>query len=125
MFCLLAIVVFSCTKEDAGVEDQLTGKWMLQDKTVDDAQIELTDCEKMNTIEFRENNFCLLYDACNDVTTNSGWNYKYGMLNISEHLPAAYYIEQIDVNTLKMKRNDINSEGNLQVTVLTWLKETD
>jgi hypothetical protein len=44
------------------------------------------------------------------------------MLNVSEILPAAFYIEQLDETILKIKRNDISAEGNLQVTVLTYIK---
>lgn len=100
----------------------MIGLWTLHDKTVGNQPVALTDCELQNTIEFQVNNFCLLHDACSDKTINSGWNYKYEMLNISEHLPAAYYIDQLDENTLKIRRKDISSTGGLEITVLTFLK---
>ncbi|TSA37630.1 MAG: hypothetical protein D4R64_05395 [Porphyromonadaceae bacterium] len=121
--CILTLVAFSCNKEDPGIADQLIGKWTLTDKTVGNDPVILSDCEKRSTIEFQVNNFCLLYDACTGDTTNSGWNYKYEMLNISVHLPAAYYIEQLDNTDLKVRRNDISPSGDLQVTVLSYSKE--
>ncbi|MFA5815775.1 MAG: hypothetical protein WC865_09180 [Bacteroidales bacterium] len=122
-FCLLTLVAFSCKKEDESIEDLLIDKWTLTDKTVDNIPVTLSDCEKQSSIEFQVNNFCLLYDACTDITINSGWNYKYEMLNISEYLPVAFYIEQLDKTSLKVRRNDISPVGNLQVTVLSYLKE--
>lgn len=119
---MLAIVSLSCKKEDAGIEDQIIGKWVLTEKTVDNAPAMLSDCEKQSTIEFQVYNICLLYDGCTDKTTNSGWNYKDGMLNISKHLPAAYYIEQLDNASLKIRRNDISPSGTLQKTILLYVK---
>lgn len=120
--CVLAFIAFSCKKADVSVEDQLIGKWILTEKTVDNISVTLSECEQQNRIEFQVNNFCLLYNACTDITTNSGWNYKYEMLNISEILPAAFHIDLLDTTSLKIRRNDISPEGNLQVTVLTYLK---
>jgi hypothetical protein len=124
-FCALVLLPLSCKKESASTEDLILGKWTLTEKTVDQVPVILSDCEKLNTIEFRLNNFCLLYDGCAADSVNSGWDYKYGMLNISKQLPAAYYIEQLDGTSLKIRRNDIAAEGNLQVTVLSWLKKLD
>ena len=120
--CLLALSVFSCKKDSPAIEDQLIGKWKLTEKTSGNIPVVLTDCEKQNSIEFQANNFCLLFDSCSDATINSGWNYKYEMLNISEHLPAAYYIVQLDATTLKIRRNDISADGSLLVTLLTYVK---
>jgi hypothetical protein len=119
---VLIFVAFSCKKADVNTEDQLIAKWMLTDKTVDNNPVLLNDCEKRSSLEFQASNFCLLYDACADATTNSGWNYKYEMLNISELLPAAFYIEQVDNSVLKLRRKDISPEGKLQVTVLSYVK---
>ena len=121
-FSALAIVAFSCKKDNVSIEDQLINNWILTEKTVGGAPFTLIDCEKKSSIDFQANNFCLLYNACTNETTNSGWNYKSGMLNVSEILPAAFYIEQLDDTILKIKRNDISADGNLQVTVLTYTK---
>lgn len=120
--CMLTAAMFSCTKEEAGIEDQITGKWKLTEKTVGEVPVVLSDCEKLNTIEFQLNNFCLIYDGCKEDTTNSGWNYKYEMLNISVQLPAAYYIDQLDEALLKIRRKDISPTGELLVTVLSYSK---
>lgn len=119
---VLSLAAFSCKKDNVSIEDQLIKKWILTEQTVGGAPFTLSDCEKKSSIEFQPNNFCLLYNACTNETTNSGWNYKSGMLNVSEILPAAFYIEQLDETILKIKRNDISAEGNLQVTVLTYTK---
>lgn len=120
--CVLVFAAFSCEKDATSIEDQLIGKWKLSEKTVGSVPVVLSDCEKSSTVEFRVNNSCLLYNACTDDSTNSGWNYKYEMLNISEHLPAAYYIQQLDNTALIVKRKDIVANGELQVTVLSYLK---
>jgi hypothetical protein len=120
-WCMLTAAAFSCQKEEAGIEDQLIGKWTLTDKTVAGVPVILTDCEKLSAIEFR-NNSCLLLDGCAGDTANSGWNYKYGMLNLSVHLPAAYYIDQLDETVLQLSRKDISQEGQLQVTLLSYRK---
>jgi hypothetical protein len=122
---MLAFFAISCNKDSISIEDQLIGKWILTDKTVSDIPAILSECEKLSTIEFRGNNYCLLYDACADDTTHSGWNYKYEMLNISEHLPAAYYIDQLDDTSLIVSRKDISSAGDLEVTVLSYVKKTE
>jgi len=124
-FCMLTAAIFSCTRENPGVEDQLTGIWKLTGKTTGNIPDSLSDCEKQSTIEFRVNNTCLLYNACTGDTIHSGWDYKYEMLNISQHLPAAYYIEQLDGTVLTIRRNDISSVGELQSTVLSYLKEPE
>lgn len=119
---LLLTTVFSCTKEDDNTEAMLIGTWTLTEKTLDNTPVVLSDCEKLSYIEIREKNICILYDDCLSKTTNSGWNYKSAMLNISEYLPAAFYIEQLDNSSLVLKRNDISTEGNLQVTILFYSK---
>lgn len=122
-FCLLFITIFSCTKEDDNTEVLLIGTWTLTEKTLDNVPVVLSDCEKLSYIEIRDKNICLLYDNCLGKTTNSGWSYKSAMLNISEYLPAAFYIEHLDQTSLKLKRNDISTEGILQVTILSYSKE--
>jgi len=119
-FCLLALAVFSCKKEDNNIESQLIGKWILVDKMVDNSPVTLSDCEKLSTIELQANNICLLYDACGNKKINSGWNFKDDMLNISEYLPVAFYIEQLDNASLKIRRSDIAPQGSLQVTILGY-----
>ena len=121
-FLLLILFAGACTKEEAGMEEQLIGLWTLTGKTVDDVAVSLTDCEKLSTIEFQENNFCILYDACAEDSLNSGWSFKYDMLNIAELLPVAYYIDVITENSLVIKRNDITSEGKLQLTIQSYVK---
>lgn len=124
-FCLLALAVFSCKKEDNNTESLLIGKWILVDKMVDNSAVSLSDCEKLSTITFQADNICYLYNACANKTTNSGWSYKDGMLNISEYLPAAFYIDQLDNASLKIRRSDISPQGNLQVTILGYSKKTE
>jgi hypothetical protein len=120
--CLLLITVFSCTKEDDNTETLLVGTWALTEKTIDAAPVVLSDCEEQSYIDIREKNICLLYDDCLSKATNSGWSYKSAMLNISEYLPAAFYIDHLDNSTLRLKRNDISTDGNLQVTILSYSK---
>jgi len=121
-FCLLALVVYSCKKDDDNTESALIGKWILVDKMVDNSTVVLTDCEKLSTITFEADNISYLFDACGNKTINSGWNYKDGMLDISDYLPVAFYIEQLDNTTLKIRRNDISPQGSLQVTILGYSK---
>jgi hypothetical protein len=78
-----------------------------------------------SSIEFKANNLCIIYDACSEKSTHTGWNYKYSMLNISAHLPAAYYIEQLDDSALRIRRNDISQAGILQVTVSAYSRGID
>ena len=120
--CILTLVTFSCKKSEVSTEDLLISTWTLTDKTIDNIPVTLSDCEKQSSIEFQVNNFCLLYNACSKETINSGWNYKYEMLNISEYLPAAFYIQQLDNASLKLMRKDISTLGSLQVTVLSYVK---
>jgi Lipocalin-like domain len=120
--CLFTLMVFSCKKEDDNTESALIGKWILVDKMVDNSAVALTDCEKQSTITFQADNISYLFDACANKTTNSGWNYKDGMLDISDYLPVAFYIEQLDNTSLKIRRNDISPQGNLQVTILGYAK---
>jgi len=119
---LLVLASISCAKDESGIGDQLTGHWKLTAKSIDNVPVTLSECEKQSAIIFQVNNICLLIDGCTNDTTNSGWNYKYDMLNISQHLPAAYYVDQVDETTLNIRRNDISPEGNLQVTLLSYLK---
>ena len=123
--CLLILLVFSCKKEEENLEIQLTGKWSLTEKSVDNIPVTLSACEKESYLDLQEKNQCVIYNACSDESINSGWNYKDEMLNISEYLPAAFYIEQLDNTSLKLKRNDISSEGNLQVTFLQYSKNPE
>jgi len=120
--CLFTLAVYSCKKEDDNTESALIGKWILVDKMVDNSSVALTDCEKLSTITFQADNISYLLNACANKTTNSGWNYKDGMLDISEYLPVAFYIEQLDNTTLKIRRNDISPQGSLQVTILGYSK---
>lgn len=122
MICALTFAAFSCTKEDVSIEDQLIGKWTLTERTVGNVPDTLSECEMTSRIELQLNNACLLVDGCTGDTTHSGWNYKYEMLNISYLLPAAFYIEQLDNAALKIKRNDISSSGELQITILSYTK---
>ena len=121
-FLLVFLTITACSKEEESIEDQLLGVWALSAKTIDNETVSLTDCEKLSTIEFQENNFCLLYDGCMETSINSGWNYKYDMLNIAVYLPVAFYVEKLDKSTLTIKSNDITSEGNLQVTIMSYNK---
>lgn len=118
----LFLITSSCQKEEISMEDQLIGKWKLTNATIDGTAVVLSDCEKEETIDLQASNICRLYDSCSDVTTNSGWNYKSGMLNISEYLPAAFYIELVDKTSLRISRKDITAEGNLQQTILDYVK---
>jgi hypothetical protein len=120
--CLFTLAVYSCKKEDDNTESALIGKWILVDKMVDNSAVALTDCEKQSTITFQADNISYLFDACANKTTNSGWNYKDGMLDISDYLPVAFYIEQLDNTSLKIRRNDISPQGSLQVTILGYAK---
>ena len=124
-FSLLSFAVFSCEKDDENIDIQLVGKWKLSEKIVDNSTAALSDCEKQSTLELKEKNLCLLYDACNDLSINSGWSYKFDMLNISEYLPVAFYVDQVDKSSLMLRRNDISPEGNLQVTVLKYTRTTE
>ncbi|MBE0654086.1 MAG: lipocalin family protein [Bacteroidales bacterium] len=121
-FFLAILTITACSKEEESMEDQLLGVWALSAKTIDNTPVSLTDCEKLSTIEFQEKNFCILYDGCVETSVNSGWNYKYDMLNIAEYLPVAFYVEKLDKSTLTIKSNDITSEGNLQVTIMSYNK---
>jgi hypothetical protein len=125
LLCLLTITVFSCTKDDTGTEELLVGKWVLTARSVDDLPNTLTECELKSDMEFRANSICVLFDACTVKSVNSGWSYRYGMLNISQHLPAAYYIDQLDESVLRIRRNDITAAGILQVTVLTYSRAVE
>ena len=120
---LLMFFAMACTEEETGVEDQLIGSWKLSSKTVDDATVTLSDCEKESIVELQDYNFCLMIDGCTQDTVYSGWNYTYEMLNISVLLPAAFYIEQVDATSLVIKRNDITAEGELQETILSYTKK--
>ncbi len=119
---LLVFFVAACTEEDVGMEGQLTGTWKLSSKTVDEMAVVLSECEKQNILELQDYNFCLMIDGCTQDTVFSGWNYTYDMLSISVLLPAAFYVEQIDATSLVLKRNDITSEGELQETTLSYLR---
>ncbi len=122
---LLALLAFACDKDDeAGVEDLLPGIWMLSEKVIDGQAVTLSDCEKQSTIEFFSHNICVLYDACEDTSVNSGWSYTYEMLNISVHLPAAYYVEHIDNSSLRISRYDITDEGGLQSTLFSYNRQS-
>jgi len=44
------------------------------------------------------------------------------MLNIAALLPAGYYVEQIDESSLVMKRKDLTDAGDLQETVLSYIR---
>lgn len=123
IFLTLILLTAACTDEEIGIEDQLIGIWTLSEKTVDDVPVSLSDCEKLSTIEFQEYNFCILYDACAGDSINSGWSYRYEMLNIAELLPVAFYINEITDNALVIKRNDITSQGELQSTIQSYLKK--
>ena len=123
IFSLLILAAQACQKDDPGIEESLAGIWTLSEKTVDSEPVTLPECELQGTIEFRADNICLLYDACTGKTTNSGWDYKYGMLNISEHLPAAWYIDELDEGSLKIRRKDISQTGLLETTVLVYIKK--
>jgi len=119
---LLLFLSCSCT-EEPGIDQELFGVWALSEQTVDGSSIVLSACEKLSTIEFQEDNFCILFDACTGDSVFSGWNYNYEMINIAELLPAAFYIESLDANSLVIKRNDITLEGDLQETVLSYSKK--
>jgi len=119
----LAAMLMSCTKETTGPETEILGLWLLTERTTNNTPDSLSACELLSTIEFRENSMCVLFDACAESQSNSGWNYKNEMLNISKHLPAAYYIDQLDAASLKIRRNDIGNDGALMVTVLTYTRQ--
>lgn len=120
---LLAAGLVSCEKETTGPETEILGLWLLTERTMNNAPDSLSACELLNTLEFRENNMCVIYDACAESQTNSGWNFKFDMLNISRHLPAAYYIDQLDTASLTIRRNDIGNDGELMVTVLVYTRQ--
>lgn len=122
LFILLLFLSFSCT-EEPGLDQDLLGVWVLSGQTIDGSAITLSDCEKQSTIEFQEENFCILFDGCAGDSVFSGWNYNYEMINVAELLPAAFYIESLDAVSLVMKRNDITPEGNLQETILSYSKK--
>lgn len=124
-FSFFLFAVFSCEKEEENIDIQLVGKWKLSEKIIGGSVAALSECEKQSTIELKEKNLCLLYDACNDLSVNSGWSYKSDMLNISEYLPAAFYVDQLDKSSMTLRRNDISPEGNLQVTVLKYNRTTE
>ncbi len=121
---LFFLIVSACSKEEPDrVDDLLIGLWMLSEKTVDSEPIILDDCEKQSSLEFHENNLVTIYDACNETSINSGWIYRYDMLNIAVHLPAGYYIDHLDNTTLKISRYDLSTGGDRLVTTLTYLKQ--
>ncbi len=124
-FSFLLFAVFSCEEEEEKLDIQLVGKWKLSEKIVGSSVAALSECEMQSTVELKEKNLCTLYDACNDLSINSGWSYKSDMLNISEYLPAAFYVDQVDKTTLTLRRKDISSEGTLQVTVLKYIRSTE
>jgi len=122
VFFLILFLSFSCTKEP-GVDQDLIGVWALSEQSLDGSAIALSACEKLSTIEFQENNFCILFDGCTNDSVFSGWNYNYEMINIAELLPAAFYIESLDAASLVIKRNDITQDGNLQEIILSYSKK--
>lgn len=122
LLCLATFAALSCAREVAGTEDLLVGKWILAERTVDNVRDSLSECQLLSGIEFKADNICILVDACTTKSVNSGWSYRYGMLNVSYDLPAAYYIEQLDGSSLRLRRNDITAAGLLQVTVITYSK---
>lgn len=119
LFMLFAI---SCAEEEPGIDDQLLGTWELTGKSIDNQPVTLSACEQLNTLEFQEYNLCILYDGCTGDSIFSGWNYTYDMLNIAALLPAGYYIEQLDDSSLVIKRNDLTDAGELQETVLSYIR---
>jgi hypothetical protein len=122
VFILLLFLSFSCT-EEPGIDQDLFGVWVLSEQTVDGSSITLSACEKLSSIEFQEDNFCILFEGCAGDSVFSGWNYKYEMINIAELLPAAFYIESLDAISLIIKRNDITLEGDLQETLLSYSRK--
>jgi len=121
--CVVSFAAFSCSNEDRSTEERLAGKWILADRKVDSVTVTLSECEMQSYIEFQVNNLCVIHDACLAESTNSGWSYQNGMLNISAHLPAAWYIDQLDDAVLMIRRNDISPSGLLQVTVRTYSRD--
>ncbi len=125
MLCLVTFAGFSCTPEDIPAEELLVGNWILTSKSIDNVPDTLSECALSSGIEFKANQICILNDACALKSINSGWSYRNGMLNISSHLPAAYYIEQLDGSVLRIRRSDITEAGKLQVTVFSYSKSID
>lgn len=115
-------LVSSCAEEEPGIAEQLLGIWELTGKSIDNQPVTLSDCEQLSTLEFQEYNLCIMYDGCAGDSIYSGWNYTYDMLNIAALLPAGYYIEQLEENSLVIKRNDLTVEGDLQETVLSYIR---
>jgi hypothetical protein len=125
LLCLVTFAGFSCTPEDIPAEELLVGNWILTSKSIDNVPDTLSECALSSGIEFKANQICILNDACALKSINSGWSYRNGMLNISSHLPAAYYIEQLDGSVLRIRRSDITEAGKLQVTVFSYSKSID
>jgi hypothetical protein len=120
---LFMLFATSCAEEEEpGIYDQLLGTWELTGKSIDEQPVTLSACEQLNTLEFQEYNLCILFDGCAGDSIFSGWNYTYDMLNIAALLPAGYYVEQIDESSLVISRKDLTGEGDLQETVLSYIR---
>ena len=112
---ILVIAIFnqSCSSDDSILENInetfIDGQWELINTTEDGTTINLTDCDKMNTIQFIDSSneanietFNLIDDVC-EMTANSTETYT------------------IDVNTITITNNpvyEIQLGGNNQTLIL-------
>ncbi len=121
--CLTLATLSNCSKEkDDNTMELLIATWILTSHTIDGNEQLANDCEKRHNIDLKPQNLCTLYNGCTQLSSSSGWSYKNEMLNIAVHLPAAYFIESIDKNSLILGRYDITSQGELQLSIFSYRK---
>ncbi|MDR0546966.1 MAG: lipocalin family protein [Dysgonamonadaceae bacterium] len=113
--CLFVLSLLSCEKEDAAgdIRASLVGSWQLASVEIDGNEADLTAYPAF--VRFQSNQLYQSYDG--STLVRGSWSYENGMLNISTDLPAAYYVEEVNSQTLSLKRKDFNTEGQLSISI--------
>jgi len=123
-FIVFVVVFFAACKEEKILTDtNFLGKWKLTKMEVDGNVKSLTTNEMDSTLSFNQIGIMELSGYSN-IQKRSGWNYSNGMLNISIHLPASYYVQEITEADMVLKRLDFVN-GNSISTTVTHFQRTE
>ncbi len=72
LFLFFTIFIISC-QDDKDLSLDLVGFWQQEQVTVDGAELQLTDCEKKNTILMEANGVYRMFESCTNQEHSGTW----------------------------------------------------
>lgn len=120
LFFVSLIFCLGCEKDNDDVETGIVGTWQ-QISLNEDGNFVEEESVSLTFMQFDSNGIMRYHNGKDGKTTRSGWSYKDEMLNISIFMPTGFYVEDINSESLTLRRMDFVGD-RLSTTISNWKK---